>query len=169
MTKQENRNTGAAAAGQGQQQKASPWAEQLVRAALPHAPKDGSMEAKAEFLRELTAKLVALREWEKLDPRMMESVVLKRGYREVAELQGHTKNIECLQALPDGRIVSGSDDETLRVWTRGADKTWSSEILTGHTQGVYRLQALPDGRIISGDADGSLRIFDGTPVEGGAP
>ena len=50
MTKQENRDAGAAAAGQGQQQKASPSAEQLVRAALPHAPKDGSMEAKAEFI-----------------------------------------------------------------------------------------------------------------------
>ncbi len=134
MTKQENRDTGAAAAGQGQQQKASPWAEQLVRAALPHAPKDGSMEAKAEFLRELTAKLVALREWEKLDPRMMESVVLKRGYREVAELQGHTDLVHCLQALPDGRIVSGSLDRTLplRVWTRSSDGKWSSEVLSGH-------------------------------------
>ena len=37
------------------------------------------MEAKAEFLRELTAKLVVLREWEKLDPRMMESVVLGKS------------------------------------------------------------------------------------------
>ena len=150
MTKQENRNTGAAAAGQGQQQKASPWAEQLVRAALSHAPKDGSIEAKAEFLRELTAKLVALREWEKLDPRMMESVVLKRGYREVAELQGHTDRVNCLQALPDGRIVSGSHDRTLRVWTRGADKTWSSEVISGHTDIVWCLQALPDGRIVWG-------------------
>ena len=115
MTKQENRNTGGAV-GQGQEQKLSPWAEQLVKAALPHAPRDGSVEAKTAFVEELKAKLVALREFEKFDPLTMESVVLKRGYREVAELRGHTKTVKCLQALPDGRIVSGSEDKTLRVW-----------------------------------------------------
>ena len=159
MTKQENRDTGAAAAGQGQQQKASPWAEQLVRAALPHAPKDGSIEAKAEFLRGLVEKLKAFMEFEKWDSRPVESVVVKRGYREVESLKGHSDVVTCLQAFPDGRIVSGSDDETLRVWTRSAKGKWSSEVLTGHTDGVYCLQALPDGRIVSGGKDEALRVW----------
>ena len=163
MTKQENRNTGGAV-GPGQEQKLSPRAEQLVRESLPHAPKDGSIEAKTAFVEELKAKLVALREFEKFDPLTMESVVLKRGYREVAELQGHTDWVDLLQALPDGRIVSGSDDNTLRVWTRGADDTWSSEVLSGHTpqeveSGVHCLQALPDGRIVSGSYDSTLRVW----------
>jgi len=116
VTKHENWNTGAAAAGQGQQQKVSPWAEQLVRAALSHAPKDGSIEAKAEFLRGLAEKLKGVIEFEKLDPLTMKSVVLKRGYEEVGNLKGNIQDVFCLQALPDGRIVSGSRDATLLIW-----------------------------------------------------
>jgi hypothetical protein len=90
VTKHENWNTGAA--GQGQQQKVSPWAEQLVRAALSHAPKDGSIEAKAEFLRGLAEKLKGVIEFEKLDPLTMKSVVLKRGYEEVGNLKGNNRS-----------------------------------------------------------------------------
>ena len=159
MTKHENWNTGAA--GQGQQQKVSPWAEQLVRAALSHAPKDGSIEAKAEFLRGLVEKLKAFMEFEKWDSRPVESVVVKRGYREVESLKGHTQEVPCLQALPDGRIVSGSLDRTLplRVWTRSSDGKWSSEVLSGHTRQVNCLQALPDGSIVSGSYDNTLRVW----------
>ena len=31
-------------------------------------------------------------------------------------LQGHIDSVECLQVLPDGRIVSGSADKTIRIW-----------------------------------------------------
>jgi WD40 repeat protein len=33
-----------------------------------------------------------------------------------AVLAGHTDKIYCLALLPDGRVVSGSWDDTLRVW-----------------------------------------------------
>ena len=32
------------------------------------------------------------------------------------ELKGHTDCVLCLQALPDGRIVSGGHDHTIRIW-----------------------------------------------------
>ena len=35
------------------------------------------------------------------------------GHRIVA---GHRGEVECVTVLPDGRVVSGSDDNTLRVW-----------------------------------------------------
>ena len=31
-------------------------------------------------------------------------------------LEGHTHWVTCVSVLPDGRVVSGSDDKTLRVW-----------------------------------------------------
>ena len=182
MSTLKNNSTAAA-----EQTPHSPWAEAIVNASLPHAPKTASLQAKAAFLAALVKKLEACREFERMDPRTMESVVLKTGYEEVAMLEGHTRTVRCLQALPDGRIVSGSEDNTLRIWTeRGRDernnilgaairwltkrepKKWSSELLAGHTAGVWGLQALPGGQIVSGSADGTIRIWDGTPVEGGA-
>ena len=152
-----------------QPQKLSPWAEALVNAALPHAPKDGSLQAKTDFIRALTAQIQACLEFEKWDPRMLESVVAKKDYRTVATLEGHKADIDCLQALPDGRIVSGSDDRTLRIWTKSAGGKWDSEVLSGHNDLVRCLQVLPDGTIVSGSADKTLRIWDGTPIDGGTP
>ena len=31
-------------------------------------------------------------------------------------LMGHTDYVRCLMYLPDGRILSGSDDKTMRIW-----------------------------------------------------
>ena len=79
-------------------------------------PKGASEEITAELLVELAEKLKTLREWDRWDPCAMESVALKKDYREVGVLSGHTDRVFCLQALPDGRIVSGSADNTIRIW-----------------------------------------------------
>ena len=68
--------------------------------------------------------------------------------------------MRCLQALPDGRIVSGSDDKTLRIWSRDEAGIWQSEELVGHTDWVRCLQVLPDGRIVSGSDDQTIKIWD---------
>ena len=48
--------------------KLSPWVEAVVNATLPLAPKDGSLQAKTEFIRALTEKIKACVEYEKWDP-----------------------------------------------------------------------------------------------------
>jgi WD40 repeat protein len=72
---------------------------------------------------------------------------------------GHKDWVYCLQALPDGRIVSGSYDKTLRIWSKDSSGRWQSEVLKGHESYVFCLQALPDGRIVSGSYDKTLRIW----------
>ena len=32
------------------------------------------------------------------------------------KLEGHTGFVTCLALLPDGRLVSGSEDKTMRIW-----------------------------------------------------
>jgi hypothetical protein len=63
---------------------------------------------------------------------------------------------------PDGRrIVSGSDDNTLKVW----DATSGQETLTlkGHTRAVWCVAFSPDGRrIVSGSWDKTLKVWDAT-------
>jgi WD40 repeat protein len=136
----------------------SPWADAIVNAALPLAPKDGSLQAKTEFIRALTEKIKACVEFEKWDPRTMQSVVAKKNFRSVALLKQHTGPVATLQALPDGRIVSTRYDE-IRVWEKNADTTWASAVISEHTGRIKCCQALPDGRIVSGGWDHSVRVW----------
>jgi WD40 repeat protein len=59
--------------------------------------------------------------------------------------------------LPDGRIVSGSD-ETLRIWDVATGRTLAT--LQGHTASVKSLAVLPDGRVVSGSDDKTVRVWD---------
>ena len=59
------------------------------------------------------------------------------------------------------RIVSGSKDNTLKVW----DATSGQETLTlnGHTDAVSSVAFSPDGkRIVSGSFDRMLKLSDAT-------
>jgi WD40 repeat protein len=37
--------------------------------------------------------------------------------QELARLEGHQRNVNCVAFLPDGRALSGSSDATVRLWT----------------------------------------------------
>lgn len=70
----------------------------------------------------------------------------------------NTVAVSALTALADGRVVSGSDDATLRVW-REASGQWQGTELTGHASYVSALTTLADSRIVSGSLDKTLRVW----------
>nr|XP_015801601.2 F-box/WD repeat-containing protein 7 isoform X1 [Nothobranchius furzeri] len=77
--------------------------------------------------------------------------------REPSVLKGHDDHvITCLQFSGD-LIVSGSDDNTLKVWSAITGKCLRT--LMGHTGGVWCSQ-MAVATVISGSTDRTLRVWD---------
>lgn len=79
---------------------------------------------------------------------------------EILHLKGHDDHvITCLQFNPESNlIVSGSDDNTLKVWSSITGKCLRT--LTGHTGGVWSSQLSPNNIVISGSTDRTLKVWD---------
>jgi WD40 repeat protein len=58
----------------------------------------------------------------------------------------------------DGQAVSGSGDQTLRVWDLGTGLC--THTLRGHAGGVNAVALRSDSRAVSASHDGTLRVWD---------
>ncbi|XP_053210595.1 F-box/WD repeat-containing protein 7-like [Panonychus citri] len=89
-----------------------------------------------------------------------EPKVKHRMLKDILHLKGHDDHvITCLQFNPESNlIVSGSDDNTLKVWSSTTGKCLRT--LTGHTGGVWSSQLSPNNIVISGSTDRTLKIWD---------
>lgn len=83
----------------------------------------------------------------------------------IATLEGHSGTVQCLAALDDDRLASGSWDHSIIIWNL-ADGAQLAK-LEGHTEGVLSLAALDGDRLASGSNDKSVIIWnleDGTQL-----
>ena len=62
----------------------------------------------------------------------------------------------CLIELKNGDLVSGSCDNTIKIWN--IETCECSQTLSEHTDAVFNLFELKNGNIVSGSRDGSMKI-----------
>jgi predicted nucleic acid-binding Zn-ribbon protein len=84
--------------------------------------------------------------------------IRKKGGRIVRTLNGHTLDVNCIQFLPNGRLLSASNDTTIRIWDVDSGECYLS--LTGHNDWVRSLEIIDEKTIISGGDDGTVRAWD---------
>ena len=74
-------------------------------------------------------------------------------------LEGHRSGVNAVAVTADGRtVVSGSDDETVRVWDPASGQ---ARTLEGHGGWVLAVAVTADGRTaVSGSEDGTVRVWD---------
>ena len=68
------------------------------------------------------------------------------------------ENVNALVFAPDGMLVGGGYDASLRLWDprTGAELA----VLSGHEAGINALVMLPDGRVLSASSDQTVRVWD---------
>jgi len=84
----------------------------------------------------------------------------KRDASKAVTLEGHLNFVNSVAFSPASkRIVSGSSDETLKLWDAKTGK--EIQTLKGHSNWVMSVAYSPDGkRIVSGSADTTLKLWD---------
>ena len=84
------------------------------------------------------------------------NVRLLRDDANVMTFRGHSGGVNHVAALPDGRALSASDDNTLRLWDLASGQCL--RVLEGHSDVVNHVATLPDGRALSASWDKTLRL-----------
>lgn len=112
-------------------------------------PQPGSIRQRSQY------KSLYLRHSKVIENWRRSSFLLERR----GELRGHDEHvITCLQICGD-KVVSGSDDNTLRVWS--VSRGQCVHVLTGHTGGVWSSQLTTDGvYLASGSTDRTVKIWN---------
>ena len=73
-------------------------------------------------------------------------------------LFGHTGigHVYCVDAVPDGRVITGSWDNTVKVWRNGA----CERTIQAHTRPLRAVVVLPGGaRFVSTALDGTAKLW----------
>ncbi|EDM79940.1 WD-repeat protein [Plesiocystis pacifica SIR-1] len=79
-------------------------------------------------------------------------------------LRGHAEGLWAARFLPDGRAITASQDNTIRIWPSpepGRPNPEAALVLSGHSNAVTKLVITRDGRwLLSGSMDGSVKRWD---------
>jgi WD40 repeat protein len=76
-------------------------------------------------------------------------------------IKEHEKPIWCIAKLLDGRIATGSEDTTIKIWDVKDSENYSlDKTLTNHEHSVLTLVVLKNNKLVSGGRDLKIIIWD---------
>lgn len=125
-----------------------------------------SRSSKSEFKAAYLKHLDILRNWRERKFEISEPFIAPKKPRVLDDYITHMMRlrchedsvITCLQFNPKtNTIVSGSDDQTLKVWCSETGRCLTT--LEGHSGGVWSSQLSPDDTVISGSTDRTLKVW----------
>lgn len=70
----------------------------------------------------------------------------------------HNGRINCLIKLSDGRIASGGQDNTIKIWNINKKETLFT--LNGHKSIIWDIRELEGNKLISGSDDNTCKVWD---------
>ena len=76
----------------------------------------------------------------------------------IKTLKGHEYFVRDLLLLPNGSLVSCSEDKTIKVWN--IEKEICTKTLNGHTNMVFCLLLLNNGNLASGSVDKTIKVWN---------
>ena len=71
---------------------------------------------------------------------------------------GHLGSVWTLALLENGQLVSGSRDQTIKIWNTASGVVLNT--LSGHTNEIVALAVLPNNCLASGARDSTIKIWD---------
>jgi len=77
----------------------------------------------------------------------------------VQELYGHSAFVYSLSLLPSGELLSGGEDQSVRVWKNGEQ----NQVLTQPCISVWAVLGLSNGDLVAAGSDGYIRVFSRDP------
>ncbi len=75
----------------------------------------------------------------------------------LAEFKGHKACVNAVVFWPDNKLISCSDDKTIKIWNVDTGKCLHT--LLGHTNWVFCLALIGVKMLASGSEDGSIRVW----------
>ena len=82
---------------------------------------------------------------------------IEEGKVEEKVLEGHTRGVRAVTKISEDIVVSGSEDNTLRVWNIKTGKCL--KVLEGHTRAVTSVSKISEDIVVSGSGDKTLIVW----------